>query len=225
MYIVIAGGGLIGLNLAEKLIKNGHDVVIIDKKADVCNFAYTEYGAIPVCGNATNTKILNSAGIKRADVAISMLRNDADNLAFIILANHYNVPTRLVRMRDKDFEEPYKLAGATTIFNTVEATTNQFVTTIEYPNIKTLMQIDKGNVDVFEITIPADSVIAGKSVEEIAQISNFPKNCMFIGVPDSAEGNIDIAKGNTKIIGGRSVIMLSKDADLKKVIKFLIAKN
>jgi len=221
MYIVIAGGGLMGMNLMEKLIKNGHDVVIIDKANDVCEFAYTEHGAITVCGNATNTKILISAGIQKADVAIAMLRTDADNLAFILLTKHYNVSNRLVRMRDKDFEEPYKLAGATLIFDTVETLTSQFVTAIEYPNIKSFMKISKGDFNIFEIFISSNSIIAGKTIEEIAQMPQFPKNCMFIGVPKPDDDNIQVAKGQTKVFAETSVILSAKDSDFKKVIKFL----
>ncbi|MEN6292469.1 MAG: NAD-binding protein, partial [Methanobacterium sp.] len=41
MYVVIMGGGRVGLNLASKLIDNGNDVTIIEKSEELCNNAAT----------------------------------------------------------------------------------------------------------------------------------------------------------------------------------------
>ena len=53
MYIVIAGAGLVGRGLAEKLVSAGHDVVVIDQDKDVCEWIASHLGAMTFHGSAT----------------------------------------------------------------------------------------------------------------------------------------------------------------------------
>jgi trk system potassium uptake protein TrkA len=220
MYIIIGGGGLMGLNLAERLIAHRHDVLVIDPDPAACEYAQTELGAMAYAGSATSTKVLDAVGMRRADIAVGMMRNDADNLAFILLAKSYGVPKRLVRMREQDFEQPYLLAGATTIASSVAPLIDQLMVSIQYPGVRTLMRIGKGNIDVFEITVPEDARIAGMSVEAIVQSKTFPPTCNFVGV-EQPGGGIEIARGTTIIPGGRNIIVLAMEADLTHIIRLL----
>ncbi len=63
MYILIAGGGFVGKGLARRLVEHKHDVVLIDRDADVCKDIYARHGAVTVTGNATDIDVLESAGI------------------------------------------------------------------------------------------------------------------------------------------------------------------
>ena len=220
MYIIIAGGGLMGLSLAEKLVSHRHDVLIIDPDPAVCEYAQVEIGTMVYCGSATSTKSLEAVGLRRADLAVAMMRNDAENLAFILLAKSYGVPRRLVRMREKDFEQPYMLAGATAIASSVDPLIDQLMVNIEYPEIKSLMRIGKGNIDVFEVRVPEGARIAGMAVEAISRTMGFPVTCNFVAV-EQPGGQVEIARGTTVVPGGANVIMLAMEADLELIIKLL----
>ena len=220
MYIVIGGGGLFGLALAERLIAHKHDVLIIDPDPIVADYAQTELGAMVHAGSATSTKTLEAVGMRRADLAVGMMRNDADNLAFLLLAKHFGVPRRLVRMREKDFEEPYRLAGATAIASSVDPVIDQIIVNIEYPEIQALMRIGKGNIDVFEVRVPEDAAIAGMTVEAIARTMGLPPTCNFVAV-EPPGGAVEIARGTTEVPGGSDVILLAMEGDLESVIKIV----
>ena len=62
MYIVIAGGGIVGGQLARRLLENKHDVVLIDPRKEVCDKLYAETGVVAVNGSNTNIDILKEAG-------------------------------------------------------------------------------------------------------------------------------------------------------------------
>ena len=220
MYIVIAGGGLMGLTLAERLVAHKHDVLVMDPDPAVCEYAQVEIGAMIHCGSATSTKTLEAIGLRRADIAVGMMRNDADNLAFILLAKSQGVPKRLVRMREQDFEQPYLLAGATAIASSVDPLIDQLMVNIEFPEIKSLMRIGKGNIDVFEVTVPPDAFIAGMTVEAIANSLAFPPTCNFVAV-ENAAGGVEIARGHTLVPGGTNVIMLAMEVDLEHILRLL----
>jgi trk system potassium uptake protein TrkA len=220
VYIVIAGGGLMGLSLAEELVAHKHDVLVIDPDPAVTEYAHVEIGAMVHTGSATDPRVLEAIGLRRADIAVGVMREDANNLAFILLAKSYGVPRRLVRMREKDFEKPYGLAGATTIVSSVKPLIDQLMVNIEYPELRSLMRFGKGNIDVFEVPVPADAQIAGLTVEAIARLPEFPATCSFVAVEGST-GELEIARGTTEVRGGASVILLAMDMDLARVIDLL----
>lgn len=220
MYIVIAGGGLVGLTLAERLLAHRHDVLVIDPDPAVTEYAHVELGAMVHTGSATDPRLLEAVGLKRAQIACAMMRSDAANLAFTLLARSYGVPQRLVRMREKIFEEPYRLAGATTIASSVDPLVDQLMVTIEYPLITSLMRIGKGNIDVFEVRVPEQAAIAGMTVEAISRSAGFPPTCNFVAVETPA-GSVEIARGTTEVPGGSTVILLAMEVDLDQIVRFV----
>lgn len=220
MYIVIAGGGLLGLSLAEQLVARHHDVLVIDPDPAVCEYAQVEIGAMVHCGSATSTKTLESVGLKRADIAVGMMRNDADNLAFILLAQSCGVTRRMVRMRESEFEQPYKLAGATAIASSVSPLVDQLLVGIEYPEIKGLMRIGNGAIDVFEVRVPQGAAVAGMTVEAIVQMPGFPATCNFVAV-EPPGGTLEIARGTTLVAAGAMVIVLAMEVDLQHIVRLL----
>ena len=53
MYVVVMGGGRMGLTLASLLIADGHDVTLIENDQSLCNNASSELDAMVVCGSGT----------------------------------------------------------------------------------------------------------------------------------------------------------------------------
>ncbi len=112
MYTIIAGAGLLGRRVCKELADRGHDVVVIEEDERSADKASMESGAKVIQGDASNIGILMKAGIKRADVCIGLIGEDSANLAFTILANAFDVPNILVRMRDPSYKQAYMVAGA-----------------------------------------------------------------------------------------------------------------
>ena len=89
MYVVVGGIGLVGGELARRLIENRHDVVVIDKDKDVCDRIYAETGVVAIHGNVSQVETLKEANIQKADVVAATTGSDADNLACAILAKSF----------------------------------------------------------------------------------------------------------------------------------------
>ena len=127
MYIVIAGGGMVGGGLARKLLENKHDVVLIDPDENVCNKLYAETGVVAVKGSATHIEVLKEAGAAKADVVVAATPHDADNLACAILAKSLDVPQVIVRMRDPNYENAYRVAGVNSIVRVTDLMVSQIM--------------------------------------------------------------------------------------------------
>jgi trk system potassium uptake protein TrkA len=66
MYVIIGGAGMMGLGLAQQLLKQGHTVAIIDIDPLACRFAREKIGVMAFEGSAVSTTVLLEAGIRQA---------------------------------------------------------------------------------------------------------------------------------------------------------------
>jgi len=221
MYIIIAGGGIAGRNLTKSLVQK-HDVIVIEKEQSVAEKIYSRYGAVTVLGSATRIDILKEAGIEKCDVAIAVMRDDADNLSFSLLAKNFGVEKILVRMREPEYENAYEMAGATNIAATMELIVDRFITDIEEPDVRKVASLGDGKAEVSILTIPRESKISGMKISEIVSQENFPENCVIAGIYDKAQDRYIVPRGNREIFAGNQVFLVASKDDMEIAADFLL---
>lgn len=221
MYVLVGGAGLIGLGLAQRLIDLGHTVAVIDIDPTACRYAREQLGAMAFEGSAVSTELLLEAGIRKADAAVAVLRDDALNLAMVTLAKHYGVPHILTRMRHRDFAEPYRLAGATHVINAIDLAVSTMTNAIEYPQVESMMHFEQGQIEVLKLAIPEQCYVVGRSVAEIAQDPRFPSGSLIIGYQPHPNADLVIPNGNTVLEPGSTVLIVTKPGTLHEIIDFL----
>ncbi|MFN2341569.1 MAG: TrkA family potassium uptake protein [Halanaerobium sp.] len=221
MYIIIAGGGIAGRNLTKSLVQK-HDVIVIEKDQNVAEKIYSRYGAVTVLGSATRIDILKEAGIEKCDVAIAVMRDDADNLSFSLLAKNFGVEKILVRMREPEYENAYQMAGATNIAATMELIVDRFITDIEEPDVRKVASLGDGKAEVSILTIPPESKISGMKISEIVSQEHFPENCVIAGIFDKAQDRYIVPRGNRQIFAGNQVFLVASKDDIERAADFLL---
>lgn len=221
MYILIGGAGMMGLDSAKTLLNIGHTVAIVDTDPLACQYAREKIGVMAFEGSAVNTNVLLDAGIRKADVVIAALQEDALNLAMVTLAKHYGLKQIVVRMRDRDFAEPYQLAGATHIISTTELAINRLINAIEYPQVDAMMHFEQGQIEVLKLSIPHGCYIAGRSLAELAQDTQFPKGTLIIGYQAHPHEDLTIPNGSTILESGSTILAVTKPDLVKQIIDFI----
>lgn len=221
MYVLIGGAGLVGLNLAQQLVELGHTIAVIEIDSLACKYAREQVGIMTFEGSAVSIPVLLEAGIRKADAVVAALRDDALNLALITLAKHYGVPLIVTRMRNHDFAEPYRLAGAHHVIGTVDLAVNSMVTAIEYPQVESMMNFERGQVEVFKLSIPADSHVASRSVALVSKDSRFPEGSLIIGYQTHAHADLVIPNGDTILEAGSTLLVVTKSELLHQVVDYL----
>lgn len=221
MYIIVAGGGVVGSAITSKLIRE-HDVVVIDEKQSVAEKIYSKYGAVSVVGNATNIDVLKDAGIEKADVAIGVMDTDSNNLTFTLLAKNFGVEKVLVRMRHPEYEDAYQMAGATNIGAVNEMLVDNFVIDIEEPNIRKVISIGEGSAEVSIVTLPDDFKRNGNTVSEIVNNEGFPNECVIAGIFDQDSHKLRIPRGNTKLYRNDQIFLVATKENMEKAADFLL---
>ena len=221
MYTVIAGGGAVGQSLARVLIAHKHDVVVIDQDRLICEDIASRTGALVRLGNATDIEVLEEAGLEKADVAVAATPNDADNLAFGVLARHFGVPRVMARMRNEKYEAAYKTAGVTRIINVVELFVHQLALEIEQPQLQQVASFGGGKASITVAVVPPNSIAHGKTVADIASSSSFPDACVIAGIFRDATGEFIIPRGMREVLAGDRVFLAADTTNISRAAAYL----
>lgn len=221
MYVIIAGAGLLGRNVAAKLSTSRQDVVVVDKNPEICEYIYEHLGVVAVNGDATNIHTLIDAGIEKADVVVGAMRSDADNLSLTVIAKSYGVPRIYARMRDPAYKSVYEIAGVTDTINVVELSASPLVFEIEEPEMKIVYTFRGGEGAIAIIRIPEDSPVIEKTIAQIASDDRFPSDCLITGIYRKDEDEFFIPRGKRKIYGKDEVFLTAPTHSIKKAARFM----
>jgi trk system potassium uptake protein TrkA len=225
MYVVVAGGGMVGGGLVRSLLDNKHDVVLIERHKELCDELYAETGVVAITGSATSIQALNEAGIRKADVVVAATGSDADNLACAILAKSFDVPRVIVRMRDPAYKNAYIVAGVNSIIRVTDLMVNQMMMDIENPEVRRITTIGGGKADIFLVKVPEGAKVAGQSIKDIVGSRHFPNECTFVAVYDQKTELFSIPRGMQVINEGNELFLISAAENIKKAVDFLTAKK
>lgn len=170
MYLILVGGGNVGLNLAKKLLNNGHEVLVLEKESQQAQRLATLLGEESVfLGDGCETTIQKAAGFGRADVVVAVTGEDEDNLVVCQMAKvMWNVKRVLARVNDPSHEAIFREIG---IDDTVSATGiifNLIEQQISFDELIPLGALAKGTIEIVEAHLSNRSPLAGKRVRDIA---------------------------------------------------------
>jgi trk system potassium uptake protein TrkA len=222
MKILIVGAGRAGLEVATQLSRIGHAVTIVDTDPAVTRRAAEQFGLVAIVGDATTAEVLDDAAIGRMDIAVAMLRRDADNLAVSLLARAAGVERVMVRMRDNAYRSVYTNAGIDRVLSETDLITGAITTAVEHDAIRHAMLIGDGAAIAFELTIPAGSVGAGHSVMELAARPDFPKSGVFAALYRQG-GGVEAPRGSSVIEAGTTVLLVAQREEVRYAITALTA--
>jgi trk system potassium uptake protein TrkA len=218
MYILIAGGGKIGANLARVLLADGkHEVTLIEQRRDRFERLEHEFEHQALLGDATEIYVLERAGIARPpDVVAALTGDDEDNLIICQLSREkYGVDKVIARVNDPRNQAHFDLLG---ISPTVSATRG-LMALIEHEvpehDLVHLLELRKENLEIVEVQIPQGAPAAGKRVEKL----ELPEGSRLISV--MRNGRSEIAVGATELHPGDQVLAIlqpGKEDELRKVL-------
>jgi trk system potassium uptake protein TrkA len=220
MKILIVGAGRAGLEVAIQLSHVGHVVTIVDTDAAVIRRAGEQFGLVAIAGDATTAEVLDDAAIGRMDIVVAMLRRDADNLAVSLLARAAGVERVMVRMRDNAYRSVYANAGIDRVLSETDLITGAITMAIEHEAIRHAMLIGDGAAIAFELTIPAGSIGAGRTVMELAARPDFPKSGVFAALYREG-GGVEAPRGSSVVDAGTTVLLVARREDVARAITAL----
>ncbi len=219
MYILIAGGGKVGANLARVLLAQGkHEVTLIEQRHDRFERLGHEFEHQVLLGDATEIFVLERAGIARPpDIVAALTGDDEDNLIICQLSKEkYGVQKVIARVNDPRNQAHFDLLG---ISPTVSATRG-LMALIEHEvpehDLVHLLELRKENLEIVEVQIDNGAPAAGKTVEKL----DLPEGSRLISI--MRNGRSEIAVGSTELQPGDQVLAIlqpGKEDELRRVLR------
>src|SRR5580765_3742776 len=217
MYVLIAGGGKVGSNLARTLIRSGHEVTLIEQRPIRFDMLEAEFEHQVHKGDATELFVLERAGIKRPpDIVVAVTGDDEDNMVICQLAReHYGVETVIARVNDPRNEPYFELLG---ISPTVSAT-GSIMALIEHEvpehGLIQLLELRKENLEIVEVSIDKTANCQGKRVRAL----KLPEGARLISVVRN--GKAEIPDDETQLEAGDQVLAIlepGKEDELRRIL-------
>ncbi|TML88008.1 MAG: TrkA family potassium uptake protein [Actinobacteria bacterium] len=217
MYVLIAGGGKVGANVARTLIRAGHEVTLIEQNAARFARLEEEFEHQVQHGDATELHILERAGIARPpDIVLALTGDDEDNVVISQIAQErYGVPKVIARVNDPRNQAHFDLMGISPTICAVSSVMALVEHEVPEHELIHLLELRKENLEIVEVQIDKNSPSAGKRVESLTM----PEGARLISV--MRNGRAEIAVGSTELQPGDQVLAIlepGKEDELKRVL-------
>ncbi|CAB9541532.1 Trk potassium uptake system protein TrkA [uncultured Gammaproteobacteria bacterium] len=199
--IIIAGGGLIGLNLAKFLEKN-HRVRIIElSKQRVKEVADELEDTIVLHGNASDQDLLTEEGIESTDLFLALTDSDEINVIVSILAKRLGAHKTVALVKRNVYKDlATQSDGVDMVISPDQITTSGILSHIRKGDTMMVYSLRQGKAEAIEVIVHGDqqhSDVIGKSIEEI----KLPEGAVFASV----------VRGDEVIMASRTLVIQEND--------------
>lgn len=184
MYVIIAGINILSRRLVERL-EGRHDVVVIEEDEDKCNRLYSSSGATVINKSPSTLTALEDAGITEADIMISTMKEDNENMVVCSLAKKYGVPKVISRMEDDEYFDAFQIIDAQTIGHT-DLLLSEFLSAVEHPYLLKLSNLSADR-EILKASVREESNLIESTVDQVKNDSSFPDSFMISTVLKSEE--------------------------------------
>ena len=168
MRVVIAGAGNVGRSIANELIGNGHDVMLVEKEARAIK-EDTAPGATWLLADACELTQLERANLEECGVVVAATGDDKVNLVVSLLAKtEFGVPRVVARVNHPKNEWLFNEGwGVDVSVSTPRMLTALVEEAVTVGDLVRLMTFEHGKANLSELRLADDSPILGKTVGEV----------------------------------------------------------
>lgn len=168
MKVIVVGYGRMGRELAMRLQKDNHEVVVIDSDVEV----FDKEPDVPFevhIGLGFDKQILEESGIERVDAVVACTSSDESNAVIARVArNIYRVPQVIARLYDPSKAAIYDMLGIQTI-STTDWGIKRAMKLLEYSSFDSMLSIGDSDVEVLKISVPP--MLVGKSLKDLSTLN------------------------------------------------------
>jgi len=219
MYILIVGAGKVGYFLTKRLCQGKHVVSIVDKDKAICDEIAKELEALVINGDGCDPRILEEAGIERADVVAAVTGDDEDNLIICQLAKErFNVQRTVGRVNNPDNEHTFSELGIDVPVDSTKIIAKIIEEEVSFSDFVNLMSFKRGKLAIVRLDLPADSPVINQQIQDI----QLPADSVLVSILRGEQ--VIVPKGNTILKAGDDIIALTLIGNEPQLVNLLVGK-
>jgi len=209
MFILIVGGGKVGTYLARGLIKQQHEVIVIEKDARKAQLMTNLLESdIAVVGDGCDPNVLMQAGMQRADVVVADTGDDEDNLVVCIITKKHSQARCIARVnnpKNKLIFESLDKERPVVVISSTELILDMIDERVNATDLEPLAKVGRGGLELVQLRIADNSPARGKRIADVM----LPRGSVIVAV-DRGGGDVMVANGDTTLQRGDDVIAMIK---------------
>ena len=221
MKIVIVGDGKVGYTLTKRLSQEGHDIVVIDNNRSVLLQSQEALDVAVVDGNGASVEVQREAGVGSSDLLIAATSGDETNLLCCMVARKLGCRHTIARVRNPEYDQQTRFLkdelGLSMVINPEKAAALEIFRLLQYPSFLKRDSFAKGSVELVELKIKENNVLANTRLDQFRTLSNV--NALVCAVERG--GMVSIPKGSFSLQVGDKLTIATDAGDLVRLIKNL----
>ena len=225
MKVIILGAGQVGASVAEGLVSEENDITVVDYDAARLAQLQDRLDLRTVVGNAATPSALRDAGAEDADMIIAVTQSDQSNLVACKLAQSvFNVPTRIARLRSRDFLEDASLLTPENFAVDFALCPEQVITEyirrlIEFPEALQVLNFARGRVSLVAVRAYEGGLLVGKPIKSMRE--HLPPGTDARIAAIFRRDQPVFPEGHTVIEAGDEVFLLAAAEHIRQVLRQL----
>lgn len=155
--VMIAGGGNVGMQLAERL-EGHHRVKIIERDAGRCQYlAKSLIGTIVLRGDAGDADLLREEDIENTDVFCALTNDEEANILSAILAKRLGVRKTIAIVNSPSYVDLVQDTEIDIAVSPAQVTIGALLTHIRRGDVETVHSLRCGAAEAIELSVHGDS--------------------------------------------------------------------
>ncbi|MGI8333158.1 potassium channel family protein [Actinomadura scrupuli] len=204
MRVAIAGAGAVGRSIAQELLENGHEVLLIDKDPKAIKVEVVPR-AEWLLADACEISSLDDAALERCQVVVASTGDDKVNLVVSLLAKtEFGVPRVVARINHPKnewlFNESWGVDVAVSTPRLLSALVEEAVSVGDLVRLMTFRQ---GEANLVELTLPEDAPLGGQRVGSVA----WPNNTALVAI--LREGRVLVPSSDDTLEAGDELLFVA----------------
>jgi trk system potassium uptake protein TrkA len=220
LKIIIVGGGKVGSVLCQDLAAENHDVVLVDRDAQVVE---TLVGAADIAGfvgNGANPELLREAGVSDCDTFIAVTESDEINIIASIVAHKLGAKDVLARVRNPEYSSQLSFVqenlGISMLINPEMEAARAIAQSLRFPSAISIETFADGRVHMVAVRVSPGSRLHGMQLSRFRELYGMVLVCVVqrgdeVIIPD---GSFVLREGDLLHVTGpiKELTVLSKVA-------------
>ena len=219
MKTVIIGAGQVGYNLAEQLVLEKRDVVLIERDPTRAEFASAHLDCMVIRGEGNNMDDIRQAGTADADFFVAATDSDEVNIISCFLVGaEFERPTRIARVRNlaylktKMFANPH--LGIDFVVNQETEAAKAIINTVRHGATTDVTVFENTKMELRKLFVDHRSFFRNKSLKKIKSSIEEP----FLVAGIIREGDVIIPTGNTQVLENDHIYLAATEKSLETVL-------
>lgn len=222
MNIIIVGAGKVGTTILEALVREQHNVVVVDSSAGIVSQISNLYDVICVCGNGVDWETLTDAGVEKANLLIAVTGSDEFNMLCCIMAKKMGVPYTLARIRNPEYNDKSlgfikQTLDISFAINPDAVAAKEIFNLLQLPGAESIETFSRRNFELIELVLREDSVLCGMSLMEMKK--RFPASYL-VGIVRRGD-EVIIPDGSFCLQSGDRIGLTATAQELTRLLKLL----